>query len=122
MNSNLFKICSIKIGPSQAQKFEIKYGLEGFDERNNFLYKNFLRLEMSFEWKFREASQVWIWWNFFLGPQILMNFCKGYLCAPRWPLNTWGGLWDCKLGIPWLGFEDLNWNKFKPPLTWLEFD
>jgi hypothetical protein len=49
MNSNLFKICSIQIGPSQAQKIEIKYGLEGFDERNNFLYKNFLRLEMSFE-------------------------------------------------------------------------
>jgi hypothetical protein len=37
------------------QKFEIKYGFEGFDERNNFSYKNFYLLEMEFEIKFRET-------------------------------------------------------------------
>jgi hypothetical protein len=38
------------------QKIEIKYGFEGFDERNNFPYRNFSRFEMEFELKFREAS------------------------------------------------------------------
>jgi hypothetical protein len=42
------------------QKFEIKYGSEGLDERNNFPYWNFSRFEMEFESKFREASMSWI--------------------------------------------------------------
>jgi hypothetical protein len=29
--------------------FEIKYGCEGFDPRNNFTYRNFLSFEMDFE-------------------------------------------------------------------------
>jgi hypothetical protein len=48
----------IKKGPSQLKKFEIKYGFEGFDERNNFSYKNVLRFEVDFELNFREASKV----------------------------------------------------------------
>jgi hypothetical protein len=28
---------------------KIKYGFEGFDERNNFPYKNFFRFEVDFE-------------------------------------------------------------------------
>jgi hypothetical protein len=38
------------------QKFEIKYGWKVFEIRNNFPYKDFLRLKMGFELKFREFS------------------------------------------------------------------
>jgi hypothetical protein len=38
------------------KKIEIKYGFEGFGERNNFLHMNFSRFEMDFELKFREVS------------------------------------------------------------------
>jgi hypothetical protein len=31
-----------------VKKFEIKYGYEGFEERNNFLHQNFFRFEMDF--------------------------------------------------------------------------
>jgi hypothetical protein len=58
--SKLFKFHLIQKGPSQLKKFEIKYGFEGFDERNNFSYKNVLRFEVDFELNFREASKVWI--------------------------------------------------------------
>jgi hypothetical protein len=36
--------------------FKIKYGFEGFDERNNFLYRNFSRFKMYFKLKFRESK------------------------------------------------------------------
>jgi hypothetical protein len=38
------------------KKFEIKYGREGFEERSNFSYRNFLRFEMDFELKVIEFS------------------------------------------------------------------
>jgi hypothetical protein len=38
------------------QKFELKYGCKVFELRNNFSYKDFLRLELDFDLKFREAS------------------------------------------------------------------
>jgi hypothetical protein len=57
-NSNLFKFASIQKGSSVARKFKIKYGFEGFDERNNFAYRNFLGFKMDFELKFKEASWV----------------------------------------------------------------
>jgi hypothetical protein len=31
------------------KKIEVKYGCEGFEERNNFLHRNFSRLEMDFK-------------------------------------------------------------------------
>jgi hypothetical protein len=31
-----------------VKKFEIKYGYEGFEERNNFLHQNLFRFEMDF--------------------------------------------------------------------------
>jgi hypothetical protein len=34
---------------TDLKKFEIKYGCEGFEERNNFLQLNFFRLEVDFE-------------------------------------------------------------------------
>jgi hypothetical protein len=37
-----------------SKKIEIKYGCEGFEESNNFLYRNFSRFETYFKWKFRE--------------------------------------------------------------------
>jgi hypothetical protein len=42
---------------SELKKFEIKYGCEGFEERNNFIYRNFSRFEMDFKRKFRENSR-----------------------------------------------------------------
>jgi hypothetical protein len=37
------------------EKFEMKYGFEGFDVWNNFPYRNFLKFKLDFELKFREA-------------------------------------------------------------------
>jgi hypothetical protein len=42
----------------ELKNFEIKYGFEGFNENNNFPYRNFLRFEINFELKIREASRV----------------------------------------------------------------
>jgi hypothetical protein len=39
-------------------KFEINYGREVFEERNNFLYRNFFRLEMDLELKIWEARSI----------------------------------------------------------------
>jgi hypothetical protein len=38
--------------------FEIKYGFDGFDVRNNVSYRNALRFEMDCELKIREDSMV----------------------------------------------------------------
>jgi hypothetical protein len=46
-------ICS-KEDLSELENFEIKYGCEGFEERNDFLYMNFFISEMDFELKFWE--------------------------------------------------------------------
>jgi hypothetical protein len=56
-NSNPFKLHSIQIGHYRAQKIEIKYGFEGFNERNNFPYRNVHIFEMYFELKIREPSR-----------------------------------------------------------------
>jgi hypothetical protein len=40
INSNLFRS---KLDLSNLKKIEIKYGFEGFGERNNFLYINYLQ-------------------------------------------------------------------------------
>jgi hypothetical protein len=39
-------------------KFEINYGREVFEERDNFLYRNFFRLEMDLELKIWEARSI----------------------------------------------------------------
>jgi hypothetical protein len=31
------------------EKFQIKYGVEGFEERNNFLQRNIFKFEVDFE-------------------------------------------------------------------------
>jgi hypothetical protein len=36
------------------KKIEIKYGCEGFEERNNFLHRKFFIFKMDFELKFGE--------------------------------------------------------------------
>jgi hypothetical protein len=41
---------------TELQKIEIKYRFEGFDERNNFPYRNFLIFELEFELKISESS------------------------------------------------------------------
>jgi hypothetical protein len=35
--------------------FEIKYGCEGFEERNNFLHMNFSRFKMNLRWKIQRS-------------------------------------------------------------------
>jgi hypothetical protein len=35
----------------ELENFEIKYGCEGFAERNNFLQRNFYNIKMDFELK-----------------------------------------------------------------------
>jgi hypothetical protein len=34
---------------AEVKQFEIKYGSEGFEEKNNFLHRNFFRSEMNFQ-------------------------------------------------------------------------
>jgi hypothetical protein len=62
MNPNDFKSIQNRSNFDRSKKglleldfFEIKYGFEGFDERN-FLHRNFFRFEMDFELKSREVS------------------------------------------------------------------
>jgi hypothetical protein len=43
---------------------------EGFEERYNFLHRNFFRFEVDFEWKFREA----LWFEF---EEKLIEFLLG---------------------------------------------
>jgi hypothetical protein len=45
MNSNQTRSNFIlsKYDPPKLEKFEIKYGFEEFDERDNFLHRNFSR-------------------------------------------------------------------------------
>jgi hypothetical protein len=55
-NSNRFEYFQIhskfhlsKLGLPKLKIFEIKYAFEGFEERNNFLYRNFFKFEVDFE-------------------------------------------------------------------------
>jgi hypothetical protein len=43
------KLQLIQKGPSRAQKIDVKYGVEGFEERNDFLHRNFLKFKVDFE-------------------------------------------------------------------------
>jgi hypothetical protein len=62
-----FKSFQTLTGPKkelpELKIFEIKYCYEGFEERNNFLHRNFSRLKMDFELKFRDASRFEIQYN-----------------------------------------------------------
>jgi hypothetical protein len=42
----------------KLKKFEIKYGVEGFDKRNNFPYINFFKSEVYFELKIKDSFKV----------------------------------------------------------------
>jgi hypothetical protein len=51
-DSNDFKSVQTSFDPNMTltrSKIEIKYGFEGFEERNNFLHKYFFRFELDFE-------------------------------------------------------------------------
>jgi hypothetical protein len=60
MDSNYIQILSSfyrsKNDFPELKKIQTKYGNEGFEERNNFLHRNFFRFKMKFELKFHEAS------------------------------------------------------------------
>jgi hypothetical protein len=42
----------------KLEKFEVNYGCERFEIRNNLPFRNFSRFEMDFELKFKKASRV----------------------------------------------------------------
>jgi hypothetical protein len=50
-SSNHFKFDQPKRDLPELEKFEIKYGCEGFEEGNNVIHRNFLRFEMDYELK-----------------------------------------------------------------------
>jgi hypothetical protein len=45
-DSNSFKFYRSRKDLPKLKKFEIKYGCEGIEERNNILHRNFSRFEM----------------------------------------------------------------------------
>jgi hypothetical protein len=53
----MFELIWLKDGLLVLENFQIKYGMEGFEERDNFLHRNFFRFELGFKWKFREESR-----------------------------------------------------------------
>jgi hypothetical protein len=55
--SNEFKLILIQKQFSELENFEIKYGCEEFEIRNNFTYRNFPKLEIEFKLKIRENSK-----------------------------------------------------------------
>jgi hypothetical protein len=69
----------------EIEKFEIKYGFEGFDERNNFLHMNVSRFEMDFKLRFREVSMSWN---------------QGKLIGKSWKLGIWWNLANKLLVVP----------------------
>jgi hypothetical protein len=60
MDSNYIQILSnfdrSKNDFPELKNFEIKYGREGFEERNSFLHRNFFIFEMKFGLRFQESS------------------------------------------------------------------
>jgi hypothetical protein len=56
-NSNEFELFWLKSELPVLENFKIKYEFEVFEERNNFLHRNFFRFKLDFEWKIREASR-----------------------------------------------------------------
>jgi hypothetical protein len=59
-NSNAIQIVSNFDRPKKyfpkLENFDMKYGFEGCEEWNNFLHRNFFKLKMDFELKFREVK------------------------------------------------------------------
>jgi hypothetical protein len=39
----------LKDGLLVLENFQVKYGIEGFEERDNFIHRNFFRFELDFE-------------------------------------------------------------------------
>jgi hypothetical protein len=55
MKPNLFWL---KSDFFKLEKFEVNYGCERFEIRNNLPFRNFSRFKMDFELKFKKASRV----------------------------------------------------------------
>jgi hypothetical protein len=54
-NSNEFELIRLKDELAVLENFQIKYEFGGFENRNNFIHRNFSKFKLDFEWKFREA-------------------------------------------------------------------
>jgi hypothetical protein len=57
-NFKPFKFNQSKKDLPELKKIEIKYGFEDLEDMNNFLQRNFLRIGMDLELKFREFSKL----------------------------------------------------------------
>jgi hypothetical protein len=90
--SNRFKLDLIQIELSWTRN-EVKYGFEGFEQRNNFLHRSFFRFEMDFKWKIRDAPRFKYLIEF--TKISSSNFKFGWkldkipIFAPRVQLNSW---------------------------------
>jgi hypothetical protein len=69
--SNGFELIRSKGRLPLLENFKKKFGIEGFEERNNFSYRNFSQFRINFELKFREVlgfeidrKLMEISWNF----------------------------------------------------------
>jgi hypothetical protein len=54
--SNGIDLIQSKDGLHELENFQIKYGCEGFEEKNNILHQNFFRFEIDLElkiWEFK---------------------------------------------------------------------
>jgi hypothetical protein len=98
LNSNPFKLWPIEKEPSWTRKFWNKICFEGFDERNNFTYRNFFRFQVDFEWKFKEDSRFEFdsnWIEFLLGTSnFWWNLDKRLVFTPTDQLNSWEIVWS----------------------------
>jgi hypothetical protein len=95
------------------EKFQAKYGFEGFEEGNKFLPRNLFRFKVEFEWKIREASRFEIQYKllefegFF---KNLWNLIEGLLIALRWHINSWKEFGNSNLWVYW--FAARIWFEF----------
>jgi hypothetical protein len=54
--SNWTELNWSKNGLPQLKQFQIKYEVEVFEPRNNFIHRNFSRFEMDFKLKFQKSK------------------------------------------------------------------
>jgi hypothetical protein len=86
----------------KLEKFQIKYGYEVFESRNNFPYRNFLIFETEVELKSEEDSRVW---NSIEFDWILIELSDLVKFRPKTPVCTgmidhlWKEVWCFKLGV-----------------------
>jgi hypothetical protein len=88
----------------------MKYGIEEFEEGNNFLYRNISRFKLEFELKFKEVLGFEIQYNLVRIFKNWWNLIEGLLIALRWHINSWKKFRNSNLWVSWFA-----------PRIWFEF-